>query len=85
LVSGKLPRIRKGSFYLRPIQLVICETRLVETPEQAEDVRVFVQLAQILTMLVQRARLVPARRNAWVVLPLVEELQVLWILPVHCL
>lgn len=75
--------MRKGSSYLGPIQLIVCETRLVEAPEQAEDVRVFVQLAQILAMLVQRPCLIPPRRNAWVILPCVEERQVFRILPIN--
>lgn len=44
---------------------------------------VLVDVAQVLAVLLQRARLVPALRHARVVLPLVEQAQVLGVLPVE--
>ena len=40
------------------------------------------KLAQIRPVLIQGSRLVPARRDAWVVLPFVEQLQMFLVLPV---
>jgi len=68
--------------YLCPVELVVREARLVEAAEQAQNVRVEVELAEILAVLVERASLVPAFGDARVVLPGVEQLQVLIVLPV---
>lgn len=68
--------------YLCPVELVVRETRLVEAAEQAQDVRVEVELAEVLAVLIQRASLVPAFGDSRVVLPGVEQFQMLFVLPV---
>ena len=68
--------------YLCPVELVVREARLVEAAEQAQNVRVEVELAEILAVLIERASLVPAFGDARVVLPGVEQLQVLIVLPI---
>ena len=74
---------RLGIAHLCPVNLVVGEWKIVKASEQTQDVLVFVETTQVLAVFVQRARLVPAFRNAGVVLPSVEPLQVLFILPVH--
>lgn len=56
---------------------MVGEESIVELGQHRNLVRVLVDLAQVLAMLVERAGLVPALRDARIVLPLVEELQVL--------
>lgn len=69
--------------YLCPVELVVGEARLIEAAEQAQNVRVEVKLAEVLAVLIERASLVPAFGDARVVLPGVEQLQVLIVLPVN--
>lgn len=62
---------------LGPVDLVVGEEDVVEAGEDGQRVRVLVQLAQVVAVLVQRARLVPALGHARVVLPQVEIVEVL--------
>jgi len=65
-------RMDIAAAYLCPVQLVVREARLVESAEQAQDMRVEVELSEILAVFVDRAGLVPALSNSRVVLPGVE-------------
>ena len=75
--------LRFAAAHLCPVKLVVREARLVKAAEQAQYVRVEVELAEILAVLVDRACLVPALGDSRVVLPGVEQLDVLFALPVN--
>lgn len=68
--------------YLCPVQLIVREACLVEAAEQAQNMRVEVELAEIFAVLVHRAGLVPAFGDSRIVLPNVEQFDVLIVLPV---
>ncbi|MNP28773.1 hypothetical protein D3C76_1217640 [compost metagenome] len=67
---------RRDAVGQRPVHLVVGERLAVEAAEQAEDVRVVLDPAQVLAVRVEVALLLPEVRHARVVLPAVEALQV---------
>ena len=84
--SGQYTRMRGSSgsavAYLCPVELVVREACFVEAAEQAQNMRVEVQLTEVLAVLVERASFVPAFGDSRVVLPGVEQFQMLFVLPV---
>lgn len=69
--------IRAQAILARPVDFKVSEKDAVKGREDGELVRVFVHLAQVLAVLGECARLVPALRHTGVVLPRVEEVEVL--------
>lgn len=68
--------VRAQPVLARPVNLKIREKHAVKRRQHRELVRVLVHAPQVLAVLGQRARLVPALRHARVVLPRVEQRQV---------
>lgn len=69
--------VRAQPVLARPVNLKVGEKDAVKRGQHGKLVRVLVHLAQVLAVLGQGARLVPALRDARVVLPRVEQVEVL--------
>lgn len=70
-------RIGAGPSYHSPIDLEISKKYVVKCREHGQNVGVFVQLAEILAMLIQCPGFVPSSSDTWIILPIVEQLEVL--------
>lgn len=68
---------RLRSAYHSPVNLKVGEKHVVECRVHCQNVGIFVQLPQVLAMLIQRSGLVPSSSNTWVILPLVEQAKML--------
>lgn len=76
-IKVKARVVRAQTILARPVDFKVGEKDTVKGREDGELVRVLVHLAQILAVLGECARLVPALRHTGVVLPRVEEVEVL--------
>lgn len=62
-----------GSTYHSPVDLEVGKENVVECREHGQHVGIFMQLAQILAVLIQCPGFVPTSGHSWVILPLVKQ------------
>jgi hypothetical protein len=75
--------VRAIVVFLRPVQLEIRKPFLIEPTKEAQHVWIEMQIPQIALMLFQRPGLVPSFRDTGIVLPLIEETEMIGVGPVH--
>lgn len=67
---------RRGAVFFGPVSLEIGKRLIVKTADQRQRVRVRFKLAQIFTVLLQVAALLPERQDSGVVLPAAESFDI---------
>lgn len=65
------------SAHLSPVYLIVCKESVVKLGQNSHDMCIFMQLPQIFPVLLQCARLIPSGSDKRIVLPLIEQTQVL--------
>lgn len=60
----------------RPVELKISKAGIIKAAKEAENMGIIMEFAEVISMLIHSARLVPALRDARVILPFVEEREV---------
>jgi hypothetical protein len=63
--------------YHSPIDFEICEQDIIKRREHGQDMRVLVELPEVLAMLIHGSSFIPPRSNTWIVLPFVEEIEMI--------
>jgi hypothetical protein len=79
LLAPTVKKSKTGVTNHSPVNFKICKQNVVKRREHGQHVGVLMQLSEILAMLIHCPGFVPASGHTWVVLPVVEKVEMIWV------